>query len=247
MKDLNELYDAKYFEERAKDRRRLRAYQEEAARLWLRLGSRGIVAMTYDYPLMLLDWGCGTGEFEDFLPPGWCKYGIEPSDYARAEAEKRGITIINPSDLWRKMQSDGGGYFDLVIFRGTLQHIDEPFFALHLAVYALRAGGLLAILAQPNTDSLVFTLFGELPALDPPRNWWWPGERELVNVMRNLGMKEVEVLHPYWGGPYARPVHDCFCFLQRLMGRRVKFAWPGNMLELYAWKGGKYEKRTRWD
>ncbi len=125
--------------------------------------------------------------------------------------------------------------FDLIVFRGVLQHLDNPFGDLREAKWALAPEGMLAILAQPDADSLCYRLFRELPALDAPRNWWIPGEKELVNVLHKLGFCRMEILHPYWGGPYARPLHDFTSFALRLLGIKRKFAFPGNMMEVYAW------------
>jgi len=176
----------------------------------------------------VLDYGCGDGAFLDLFN-GWNRYGVEVSDYCIGQCTAKGIQMVNTHDL-------ESGSMDLVIFRGVLQHIDNPFTALREAARLLRRGGLLAILAQPDADSLCYKLFGELPALDPPRNWWIPGHRELCNILGKLGFGKIETLRPYWGGPYASRRRDFSRFILRLFGIRKRFAFPGNMIELYAQK-----------
>lgn len=177
---------------------------------------------------LVLDYGCGEGQFlEKFID--WKKYGVEVSRHCIDVCELKGIHMVKTDILLDEA-------FDLVIFRGVLQHIDEPFTALKEAARVLRQGGLLAILAQPDADSLCYRMFGELPALDPPRNWWIPGKREVLSILSNLGFDKFEVLHPYWNGPYANPAKDFFSFAVRMLGIRSKFAFPGNMMEIYARK-----------
>lgn len=179
----------------------------------------------------VLDWGCGTGDFLDLFQ-GWDRNGVEISDYAKRECNAKGIRMIDPLNPGYAIYS-----FDLVIFRGVLQHIDNPFRALYEATSTLITGGTIAILAQPDADSLCYRLFGELPALDAPRNWWIPGARELTNILKRLGFINIEIHRPYWDGPYAHPARDFARFALRLVGIRKPFAFPGNMIELYAQKG----------
>lgn len=197
---------------------RERAYLQEYLRIESRAGGMNNV----------LDYGCGDGSFLDLFA-GWNRYGVEVSEYCINQCVAKGIEMVDT----RTLQD---GTMDLVIFRGVLQHIDNPFDALREAARLLYDGGRLAILAQPDADSLCYKLFGELPALDPPRNWWIPGLRELKNILHKLGFVKIETLRPYWGGPYADPPRDFMRFALRLAGVRKPFAFPGNMIELHAQK-----------
>jgi len=177
----------------------------------------------------VIDIGCGTGEFlELFKLAGWQVYGVEVSDYCIQKCNERGITMVEIDYL-------DDGLAELVIMRGVLQHIDDPFGALRHARRMLANGGMLSILAQPDADSLCYKLFGDLPALDAPRNWWIPGAREVVNILGKLGFGMIKVNHPYLGGPYASPLLDYARFVGRLFGLRKPFAFPGNMMEIFAW------------
>lgn len=215
------LYDSDYFLDRSygHDPKRDAMYAQERARILKRVS-----------PGRVLDVGCGLGDFLVGFDDRWEKWGIEPSDYAREKARKKGIT----------MAPDIGGLdfeqFDLVIFRGTLQHIDFPMRALTQAVRVLKHGGLLAILATPDADSAVYQLLGTLPALEAPRNWIVFGHRCLKNIMVRLGLQDIEVFHPYWSTPYARPVIDLLKFTYSIFFGFRKFAFPGSMFEMYGVK-----------
>jgi len=216
-----DLYDANYFHDRAydKDPKRQVMYTQEQRRIIQRVNFGRI-----------LDVGCGTGGFLEALDDRFDKYGIEPSEYAAQKTAKKGIK------MFRAMNTVDDDSMDAVVFRGTLQHISTPIEDLGHAARVLHSGGLLAILATPDADSLVYRTFGRLPALDAPRNWVIFGHRELENILTRLGFTDIEILHPYLSTPYASPFKDfCNLLLSLLFGYR-NFAWPGNQMEIYGRK-----------
>lgn len=218
--DDRQLYERKYFDGYyANDKRRDEMYKQEARRIQERANFGNI-----------LDIGCGVGGFLSTLDDRWKKYGFEPSEYAAEKATARGITMLrNPASIDTEV-------FDVVVFRGTLQHMSKPIETLAHATRGLRKGGLLVILATPDTDGIVYKLWGKLPPLDAPRNWVLFGNRFLRNILERMDYENIEVLHPYFGTPYANPVKDFLAFLISLFFGWRKFAFPGNMMEIYAVK-----------
>lgn len=215
------LYDANYFIDRSygADPRREAAYKQERRRITQRLSNGNI-----------LDVGCGTGKFLEGLDDRWKKYGVEPSEYAFKQARARRI------EMFPDLQEVTDMAMDAVVFRGTLQHISTPIQDLYHAARILKPNGLLAILATPDADSLVYRIWGKLPALDAPRNWVVFGHRELENILSRLGFVDIQVLHPYWETPYARPGLDFARFAASLFLGWRPFAFPGNMMEVFARK-----------
>ena len=120
------------------------------------------------------------------------------------------------------------GHVDVVVFRGTLQHIYNPVEMLMQARNYLSNGGMLAILATPDTDSLGYFRWGTLPALDPYRNWIPFGHRMLHNILTRLEFRNIEFAWPY-GYPYANKIRNFWNFL---VGKPDAF--PGNMMECFA-------------
>jgi len=175
----------------------------------------------------ILDIGCGLGAFLDCLDSRWDKRGVEPAKFAAGVARDRGIEIIDPEDI-----AEECGYWDVIVFRGTIQHVPRPFEYLEKARGWLSDDGLLVLLATPNTNSPYYRRFKTLPALDPPRNYLLPSDLMLMNAMTNIGYTVREVVYPYLETPYAHPVKD---HLRWLIGKQP-FAFWRSMMEIYATK-----------
>ena len=222
--DYAGLYDEQYFRDYLPDdetfafRRRQVMYRQEYERITRYVESGRV-----------LDVGCGFGDFlELFSPSRWQRYGIEVAPVALAALHARGIQ----TDLTDQPDES----FDLVVFRGSIQHLDEPVGMIKRCVQWLRPGGYMVFLATPNIGSLCYRLFQELPAIDPPRNFVQVSDRILRNILENLGMEVLRFEFPYRGTPYAHPMRDVRGFVLRLFGVRRLFPFWGNMLECCARK-----------
>lgn len=224
--DYAGLYDEAYFRDYLPDaggdlfRQRTVMYRQELARItrYVRSGR-------------VLDVGCGLGDFLALFPPArWQRYGIEVAPFAEEALQARGICTTLPDDP--------AEFFDLIILRGTLQHLDEPLATVKRCIHWLRPGGYMVFLATPNTGSLCYRLFQELPAIDPPRNFMLVSDRILRQIMENLGMEVLRFEFPYRGTPYAHPARDLLSFALRLCGVKRTFPFWGNMMECYVRKAG---------
>lgn len=209
------LYQQGYFTTRAgNDPKRQAAFVQDAAliRKYVQRGN-------------LLDVGCSTGEFIDALQwQGDC-YGMEISDFAAGEARKRGVRF-------ETHLGNAADFFDLVVFRGTIQHVDTPFLYMKQASVALKPGGYMFFLATPNANSLYYKLWNTLPALDPKMNFFIPADHVLVNALKNFGFDPVETRHPYLESPYASPWRDHWNFVLKCLGRDVRFPFWRNMMDV---------------
>lgn len=174
---------------------------------------------------LLLDVGCSTGEFIEAI--GWNvknAYGMEISTYARAIAEKKGIKfdrhIFNTED-----------YFDLIVFRGTIQYLPNPFDYMKAAFVALKSGGHVVFLATPNSNSIYYCLFKTLPFLEEHLNYLIPCDKSLTMNLKNCGFKILDVDFPYLKSPYSRLISDHLKFLKKLVFRTDdRFAfWRSSM------------------
>ena len=157
----------------------------------------------------LMDVGCGTGEFSKTINWSGDKYGIEISDKAIKIAKRNGMKFSH--DLM-----DVVNYYDVIVFRGTIQHIENPFEMISFAFKSLKPGGYIFFLSTPNSESIYYKLWGTLPYLDPKLNFWVPGANELINVLENFGFKHQESRYPYLASPYSKPIMDHIKFLIKI-------------------------------
>lgn len=209
-------YEQSYFDRRVDPRREIATRQE-----WKRM-----MARTGLEDGVVLDIGCGLGELLDLFPAErWRKYGIEVSEHAAAHCRAKGIEFELP---------DGEGWADLVVLRGSLQHLDSPIQTLFESYRRLQPRGWLVALATPNAGGIVYRLFQDLPALDPPNNFVVFSDRVLRQCLENIGFRDISFVYPYLGTPYARPLRDHLSFAGRLIGFQRKFAFWRNMMECYA-------------
>ena len=174
----------------------------------------------------ICDIGCSTGEFLKFINWQGSKYGIEINAFAAQEAEKNSIKLIN------KME-DSDELFDVIVLRGTIQHLPAPFETIKIAFDKLQPGGILFFIATPNADSIYFRIFGDLPAFDFPRNYWLPGFSQLKRVCEREGFILKGAQFPYLKSGYSSK-WDAIKFVARIFLRtpRLGCAFPGNMMNL---------------
>ena len=172
------------------------------------------------------DVGCSTGEFLKSIEWRGPKYGVEINKKAIFYAKKNGIkfdkNILNTSN-----------FFDVIIFRGTIQHLEDPFNYLAHAHISLKKGGLVFFLATPNINSLHYKLFQDLPALDAKRNFYLPSKSSIINLMKIYNFKLIESEFPYLNSGYDKPLINFLCFILKIFGLYKKnIPFPGNMMNL---------------
>ncbi len=220
MEEYARQYNRDYFAEYRDDgdpakRKRERQYVAERARI-LRFCSQG----------RILDVGCGLGGFLDgFSDEKWEKYGVEVSEYAKEVARAKHIAF---DFAWQDE------YFDVVVFRGSLHHLDTPFWFIKRSIKSLRMGGLISFLMTPNSDGIMYRLFRDIPGTDEPLNFLLPSEKILRQTLTNFGCEIIEFRFPYRETPYANVPRDLLGFVLKLFGSKRRVSFWGNYLECYA-------------
>lgn len=177
----------------------------------------------------ICDVGCGTGEFLRYLKFNGNLYGMETNLAAKKKASN--FISFNKNIYTEK------NYFDLVIFRGTIQHVDTPFLMIKKAYESLKEGGYVIFLATPNADSILYRLKKNLHFLEDAYNFYIPSEKTLINALRNFSFKIQAVEFPYWNTPYRNFFKDHFFFLLNLFSRKFyKHAFWGSSMNICAKK-----------
>ena len=156
----------------------------------------------------LCDVGCSTGEFVAALEWLGEAYGMETSTFAKKKARK---ILSFKRDIFNSKN-----FFDLIIYRGTIQHIDEPFRFIKESRNALKKGGYICFLSTPNTDSILYKIKGNLPLFDLKKNFYMPGFKDLTNCLDNYGFKIEHFEFPYLSSPYRNLLSDHIKFLLNL-------------------------------
>ena len=214
-------FNKDYFKVYLNDKNREAMYQSEIKKI-----------IKYHDHGKILDVGCGIGKFLDlFDNTKWDKYGVEISPHAIKESRKLGIKI-RQDDQYKYPEN----FFEVIVFRGSIQLIPEPFSVLIRCIKLLKKGGLLVFLSTPNSNSPYYRRFKTLPMLTPHHNYLIPSDIILTNALKNFGMRIDSVLYPYIKGPYAKPFLDVFFYLLSYLGIKKKFAFFKSMMEIYAIK-----------
>lgn len=128
----------------------------------------------------LLDYGCGTGTFVEFMESrGWHSFGIEPDDDARSIAHKRSENIYKSLE---KLQNEK---FSVITLWHVLEHIPDYLEILINLFQLLKPGGILVI-AVPNPNSYDAKFYkNNWAAWDVPRHLWHFSREGLKRELEN--------------------------------------------------------------
>ena len=149
----------------------------------------------------ILDVGCGGGLFLSVLSSSFDKYGIDIDE----ESIKYGRENFNFHFKNEMIGKDTfeNNFFDLIIFRGVIEHMYDPKTTLKRAYELLKKGGKLFFCATPNVNSFCANLYRE------KWNLWHPIQHinlfTVTTLHRLCGRSEfsmVAVDYPYIGTPY---------------------------------------------
>lgn len=222
MNDKNsyeELFPNSYFSDRA--------FFDEDRKESIKLEVAWLKSLGVDIGGKVCDVGCSTGEFLEYSNWSGTKYGMEVNAFAIGEAQKRGINFSK--NIINSYQ-----YFDTVIMRGVMQHLDQPFSYIDQAANALKDGGYLAILQTPDIGGFYYRLFKSLPALELNNTYFLPDSDQMIRICARSNLELVKQQKPYWGTPYAAPKKDFLMALARLVSglKRFEGPFPGNMVNL---------------
>lgn len=216
---MTHQYPDEYFANRtSNDPARLAAFRSE----------RALLERYSDLTGAICDIGCSTGEFLEAIYWQGPRYGTEINRFAIEQAARRGVSFER--DVHNSVD-----FFDVVVFRGTLQHLRDPFATIEAAYRSLKPGGLVAFLMTPNANSLYYKIHNTLPALDAPRNYFIPSDTVLSNVLVNCGFEVLCIEYPYFGTSYARPATDFLRFAWSCVTRvPQRHAFPRSMMDVIA-------------
>lgn len=185
----------------------------------------------------VLDIGCNGGFFLDALDARFEKCGMEiDAEAVRYANENYDFDIRNE---WIGNDTFENDAFDLVIFRGVIEHFKDPAAAARCAAKKLKRGGLMYFCATPNLDSFSADLYRE------KWNQWHPVQH--INIFNTrslhamLGVDKFRITakeFPYTGTPYEAREKDYakirkdILLIDQGRGNEVETSGPfwGNMM-----------------
>jgi len=122
-------------------------------------------------PGKLLDIGCGTGYFPDFMKrKGYDVTGVESDPNAREFASKQfGLKVYSPKDF---LENKPGGQFDVITLWHVLEHVHDFNLYMEKIIEHLAQAGIIVI-ALPNNTAFDARHYRECWAgYDVPRHLW---------------------------------------------------------------------------
>lgn len=128
----------------------------------------------------LLDYGCGTGAFVQFMESrGWSSFGIEPDDGARSIAQKKSKNIYK---YFAEVENEK---YSVITLWHVLEHIPDYSHMLKNLIQILQPGGVLVI-AVPNHKSYDAKFYkNNWAAWDVPRHLWHFSREGIIEELEN--------------------------------------------------------------
>ena len=184
----------------------------------------------------VLDVGCGVGFLLDlFKEKGYECYGVEFAEDAAKEASKR-------HHIWQGEfpELKISNKFDLIIFRGVIEHVPYPKMYLDKALSLIKNHGLIYFTATPNSDAFCCELFKEnWNQHEPEPHLMHFSPRHFDKYFEEKGFNKVAQYFFYEETPYADIEKDILKVAEAIKLKRsntkIGFKSPafwGNMMSL---------------
>ncbi|MEO8231389.1 MAG: class I SAM-dependent methyltransferase [Ignavibacteriota bacterium] len=139
----------------------------------------------------ILDIGCGNGDFLLFMKSkGWDVTGIDSDLKAVAQAQSKGLNVINGYMLDQKFEDNK---FNAIVLSHLIEHLYDPYKILTECKRILKRNGKLVI-ATPNNASLGHFVFRQnWRGLEPPRHINIFSISSLHSIVTKSGLEETRI------------------------------------------------------
>lgn len=188
-------------------------------------------------PSRILDVGCGNGKFLRVLGPQWEKHGCDVACAAVEFVKKLDLFEVRQGLLEELDYAPQS--FDVIYFRASLHHTENPRRTLEAARRLLKPTGLVAVSMSNNAAGLCGRIFkAKTRSFDfGHTHFFTPGTlRQLFSL---CGLRVVHDYFPYFGTGYESPadVVSLVYQMSRLLSGREDVVSPpfyGNYVSMYA-------------
>ena len=139
---------------------------------------------------LILDFGCGTGEFLNHMQTnGWTITGVEPSSNANQKAKE-----LTNGKIYKSLDELKESGFDAITLWHVLEHIHDLNGTVQKLSQLLKDSGTIFI-AVPNLKSNDAEYYKSFwAAYDVPRHLWHFNQDNMKELMENNGFKLVDTL-----------------------------------------------------
>jgi hypothetical protein len=218
-------FDEEYFKDRQKSGfERTKMYQKD-----FNYSIKSIEKLKPTGKISIMDIGCADGEFTERFSKIANLYGVEINLQEANKASLKGIKIVNFQDIDLVKP-------DVVILRGTLQHISpEDFF--HVLSYRPK---MLILLQTPNPQSFVYRILdqSQISLLTPHEgfrgNLNLISLKQLKKIAKNEKYRITRISKPYFSTPYCYPIKDLTQLILCFLNRNITYtgSWKGNIYRM---------------
>jgi SAM-dependent methyltransferase len=175
-------------------------------------GFRKDAVMQYKQSGVLLDLGCGSGSFLEFMKSeSWKLFGIEMSAEGARAAERRSGAQVFVGDILDAPFSVES--FDVITCFDVLEHLYDPRRVMSRISEWLKPGGMFYVLV-PNIDSAEARVFGSYwHGLELPRHLFHYSPGSLKLLAESAGLREISLVtrrNPAVGISLRYLWDDCF-------------------------------------
>lgn len=149
----------------------------------------------------ILDIGCATGEFLNFMKSkGWVTRGIEPDEAARKQAILRYDLSVGDENHLKELGND---LFDVITLWHVLEHVSDLQQRMTDLYRLLKPGGLLVI-AVPNPESGDAVKYGSFWAgYDVPRHLYHFTQGSMTFLLDRFSFTLEKILPMKWDSFYV--------------------------------------------
>jgi 2-polyprenyl-3-methyl-5-hydroxy-6-metoxy-1,4-benzoquinol methylase len=158
-----------------------------------RWGFRKVAIGQYKQGGSLLDLGCSSGSFLEFIrEENWKLYGVEMSaDGAKTASEKSGAQVFAGDIVKAPFPPES---FDVITCFDVLEHLYEPRQVMAKVMEWLKPGGIFYVLV-PNIDSAEARVFKSYwGGLELPRHLFHYSPASLSYLAKSVGLEEISLV-----------------------------------------------------
>jgi SAM-dependent methyltransferase len=184
---------------------------------------------------LLLDVGCGNGEFlAQARSMGWSVLGVEPDAAAAGAARAQGLEVIEGTVHSLAARFDGS--VDAATLSHCIEHVPDPRAVLAAVLRLLKPGGWIWI-ATPNPGGPGLRVFGSAwRGLEPSRHLCVPSQAQLRRMLEAAGFEQVQLLRRGEHGKTITRESAIVAGIESRQGRPLRrvLAWLGMPVRIFA-------------